>query len=1353
MAKRLYDEGTAVSSDPNACQPSPPERQEKLLWLAVELLGDLLRSTPSSMDETLASVLQELGHNHLFDHGFVYRVCNAKGDGPLAKSQQWSGTVERERPEALAEQVLSLLRTHGLIDGPLEISVRNAVVHGVDLSAQLKRLDLATLLLIPLCGPAGCLGCVGFGNAQPDRSFTEPEIKLLHSLADAMGAAMIRANDALDLANARAEITQSHDRLKTTLGALSELVLEVDSAGRYVGVYTADEAQMMVSPQDLIGKLHEEVMPAEIAALNRRAMAEVDETGRAGPHPFWADTPRGRRRYTVTVTPRAPDRPGGESGYVFVARDTTEEWRLATKAERLGLIAHRMTDLVMVIGVDSRIEWVNPAFEARTGWSLDEVRGRTPSSVLHANATDQTEVRRVDAEMTAGRPIRTELLNRTRNGELFWTEIDMQPLRDNKGRLTGYVSIETDITERKQHAEALERLAREATEARARLEMAVEALPDAFVYFDAEDRLVLCNTRYRGMFRHFGHRIENGSHFEDVTRALALSGEVPDAVGSEDEWVAQRLEDHQKATGSYDHKIGGKWVRSIERETPDGGRVGMRIDITEVKNAERRLADIIYGAQAGTWEWHIPLGENHINERWAEIVGYTIEELAPLTIGTWERLVEPADLVAAKSKLEQVFARKVDQFEYELRMRHKDGHWVWVMSRGRVARWSHDGKPEIMAGVHIDITALKRAEDRLEEIIDAAEAGTWELDLITGNKRVNERWTEMMGYTPDELAHLPHFGFRDLIHPDDLDLLIQQHHTLLNHENDRFANEIRMRHKDGHWIWILSRGRVTLRDETGQPLKLAGIHLDITERMRLQSQLTAERDYLARLMDTSVSGITALDESGHIMFANRGAENILGLSASAIRGTRYDDPFWNIAALDGTPLDVDALPFKRVMAEGSSVRNIRFSIGWPDGTRRMLSVNAAPINAEGLSVRVVCSIIDITEQVSAEKKLRDAAEKAEMANRSKSLFLANMSHEIRTPLNGVLGMAQILESEISDARQLEMLATIRMSGESLLQVLNDVLDMSKIEAGKLTLERDTFNPGEIARQIESVHNVIAHEKNLTLHVSIEPRANALRLGDPGRIAQILHNLIGNAIKFTETGDVRLTIGVDEADALLLRIEDTGIGMTDEQVARVFEDFEQADGTVTRRFGGTGLGMSIVKRLVELMGGKITVSSALNVGTEVTVTLPLAMGKELTAATKPGATGSVVGLRVLAADDNHTNRIILGSMMAKLGVNVVLAEDGRAAVNAWEADRFDLYLLDISMPELDGIGALSELRARERQAGQSARPAIALTANVMSHQVEEYARAGFTSYLGKPFRRDDLLTEMSKAMSLCCKADH
>ena len=374
--------------------------------------------------------------------------------------------------------------------------------------------------------------------------------------------------------------------------------------------------------------------------------------------------------------------------------------------------------------------------------------------------------------------------------------------------------------------------------------------------------------------------------------------------------------------------------------------------------------------------------------------------------------------------------------------------------------------------------------------------------------------------------------------------------------------------------------------------------------------------------------------------------------------------------------------------------------------------------------------VDVTE-------LHDARERAEEASRSKSLFLANMSHEIRTPLNGILGMADILAGDLNDPDQARTARTIRESGETLLSILNDILDMSKIEAGKLELEQQTFAPSDLARRVGSLHRLRAEQKGLSF-VKDFAEGLPLRLGDPHRISQILHNLLGNAVKFTEHGGVILRISGGKGEPLLIEVEDTGIGMSPEQSARIFDDFEQADLSMTRRYGGTGLGLSIVRRLISMMGGGIAIDTEPGRGTTVRVTLPLpTVGASPRPQDTVEASADLHGVRALVTDDNPINLQIIDAFLKRMGVETVLVENGQLAVDTWEPGRFDLLCLDIAMPELDGMAALNAIRKRAALAKTAAPPAIAVTANAMSHQVDEYLKAGFAAHLPKPVRRADL----------------
>ncbi len=510
-----------------------------------------------------------------------------------------------------------------------------------------------------------------------------------------------------------------------------------------------------------------------------------------------------------------------------------------------------------------------------------------------------------------------------------------------------------------------------------------------------------------------------------------------------------------------------------------------------------------------------------------------------------------------------------------------------------------------------------------------------------------------------------------------------------------------------------------------------------------QDDLARERAFLQGIVSASATGFVVLSDEGRIIYANDAAEAVLGVPVSFMLGELYNSPKWRLTDLDGKPLKDSDEPFVIVRDTGRMVQNHRIALHCDDGLR-YASINAAPISAAtGQSASVVYAVTDVTALVLAEQAREAALEEAHRANISKSNFLAKMSHEIRTPLNGVLGISEILAETVTDAASQQMIGVLRNSGGLLMGIINDLLDMSKIEADALELELIPFRLRDLARRTEEVHTLRAAEKGLSFSVAIDDPDDSLRMGDAQRLAQVLHNLIGNAIKFTSQGHVTVRIMALDSQTVRLEVEDTGIGMTSEQAGRVFDPFSQADSSISRRFGGTGLGMSIVKRLTEMMGGSVRLTSVPDQGTTITVDLPLAVA---TSVNDRRAVPRVVPvadkialppLSVLAADDNKTNQMILGIMLGQLGAHVTMADDGPSALTQFAAGKFDLLVLDISMPGMDGVQLLQAIRAQEVERNLPRTPALAFTANAMSHQIESYRAAGFDDCVTKPLKRQDL----------------
>ncbi|MBU9697908.1 PAS domain-containing protein [Rhodobacteraceae bacterium HSP-20] len=645
--------------------------------------------------------------------------------------------------------------------------------------------------------------------------------------------------------------------------------------------------------------------------------------------------------------------------------------------------------------------------------------------------------------------------------------------------------------------------------------------------------------------------------------------------------------------------------------------------------------------------------------------------------------------------------------------------------------------------------ALLLAERRLRDVIEGAQVGTWTWDFDSVGQLVNDVWAEMLGYAAGELNQITYETWSRLIHPDDKDWVEAELTRCTSGERDSYEAEYRMRHKSGHWIWVLDRARVVRRKADGSPKVMAGIQIEISEQKSREAALLRAKQELEEalaLRDTAEQRFTDIaavtdgwfweqDQDLRFTYLSH-TEHVerLGLTGDTVIGkTRVE---W----LEAHPEVKASADWATILAAQQSrvpFRNFVYRAPYSEGgEERWFRISGQPVfDAAGqfLGYRGVGS--DVTELYLAKAR-------AEEASRTKSMFLANMSHEIRTPLNGVLGMAEVLDATLTDPEHRRMIGTIRRSGESLLNILNDILDMSKIEAGKLELETVPFSPVEMAERVEDLHRLKAEEKGLDFEVLVSTGAELHRMGDPFRVQQILHNLISNAIKFTDRGEVTVEVSGRRGTSLVFEVRDTGIGMNKQEIARLHEEFRQADSSVTRRFGGTGLGMAITRTLVSRMGGDITVTSAPGVGTQVRVELPLPVTDVMSDA-PPSSTagaeseGRLDGVRVLAADDNGTNRSVLELMLKRSGAEVTTVGDGLQALHAWEPGKFDVVLLDIAMPVMDGKAALEGIRAKEQAAGAARLPIIAVTANAMSHQIVEYLIWGFDSCVSKPLTMADV----------------
>jgi signal transduction histidine kinase/ActR/RegA family two-component response regulator len=394
---------------------------------------------------------------------------------------------------------------------------------------------------------------------------------------------------------------------------------------------------------------------------------------------------------------------------------------------------------------------------------------------------------------------------------------------------------------------------------------------------------------------------------------------------------------------------------------------------------------------------------------------------------------------------------------------------------------------------------------------------------------------------------------------------------------------------------------------------------------------------------------------------------------------------------------------------------------------------APPVLIVAAAVALLVTAVYVLRTVSVR-----ALKQARQASAAKTAFLANMSHEIRTPLNGVLGMADAMAREPLPEAQLERLRVIQSSGRALLGLLNQVLDLSKIEAGKLDLEEGVLDLDKVLHDLAAGYEPVCAEKGLSFQLDIEPELAGAWRADPMRVRQILTNLISNAVKFTDAGQVVVTARSD-AGQVVVEVIDSGCGIAADRLASVFESFAQADASTTRRYGGTGLGLAIARQLAELMGGTLSVVSAVGEGSTFTLRMPLERLDAQAAAAAERAPAAPDGrLRILAAEDHATNQMVLRTLLTQLGLDVHIVGDGAEAVEAWSAAEWDVILMDIQMPVMDGPAATQEIRARERAEGRRRTPILALTANALSHQTRAYLAGGMDGVVTKPIEAASLI---------------
>lgn len=669
-----------------------------------------------------------------------------------------------------------------------------------------------------------------------------------------------------------------------------------------------------------------------------------------------------------------------------------------------------------------------------------------------------------------------------------------------------------------------------------------------------------------------------------------------------------------------------------------------------------------------------------------------------------------------------------------------------------------DNNRTAWTGLFTDITAektqdatLKENQKRIRDLISAVPGAVFyyqiSSDGVASLPFVSEGILDLFCISAEQAMENPDL-LRGLVHEEDRPRLAREFQE--SHQNlTPIDTKVRINHPSRGEIWISSSAIPRLISDGS--VVWTGLFSDITDMVRVRERIEDQERFLRQVINASPNLIVVRDYEGRFVLANDQAIRIYGKPVEALES---GEPEYR--GLDSAHTIRIQEEDRNIIDSGKEVyipqRNVRYA----DGTVRTLQIVKSRL--PGLKSRpnqLLVVATDITERVQVEEELKFARNQAESAATAKSEFLANMSHEIRTPMNGVLGMMEILLDTELDATQREYGEIIHRSAKSLLAIINDILEISKLDSGKVELVETPVSPAKLAEEICAVHIPNANKKGIRISSEAEFALNEIYLCDSLRLGQVLHNLVANAVKFTHEGEVLVRGSVvsdtDSEQTIRFEVRDSGIGIVEEAQSQIFETFTQADASITKRFGGTGLGLSIVKRIVDRMGGRLWVQSKFGVGTSFFVELPMRRAEVQTAITPPavGVTtdNSHREANILLVEDNAVNQKVAVKIIEKLGHLVDIAEDGEVALRKLQSKRYDLIFMDCMMPVMDGLEATRQIRSWEKLTGDH-QPIVAMTANALSGDAEKCFEAGMDGYLAKPFQK----AEVSQMIEIWARKD-
>ncbi len=1029
---------------------------------------------------------------------------------------------------------------------------------------------------------------------------------------------------------------------------------------------------------------------------------------------------------------------------------------IALEYASLAAAVEQAADSIVVTDIGGKIQYVNPAFTAMTGYTADEAVGRNPR-VLKSGLHSKVFYKDLWDTILSGQVWRGRLTNRRKNGTIYHEEMRVAPILGLNGEIVSFIAVKRDITER-----------RAGEESQAFLAAIVENSEDSIIACTPEGTIRAFN---RGAEAVFGYSAQEviGQHMYML---------VPPERSTALEHLAEKLRKGERFSeyeGFCLRKDGCKIEVSITGfpiRNSDGEVIAISNilrDITERKQSERQLREseerfraIFEDAPVGMYVAGPDGRLIQVNEAACRMLGYSEQEMLAKF---WPDLCHPDDMAEAMRRKRQLLNHGAKIAEAERRFLHHNGTAVWCQITISLLG-SGEGIPPCSVVHMVDITerkqaemALRESEERFRSMADSSPSMMWVSNAEGELTFINRVYREFSGFTCEDVQA---GKWRSLLHPDDAPDYLAAFDSAIR-ERTSFSAEGRVLRVDGEWRLVGSRGEPRFSPQL-EYLGHIGLQADITDRKKAEKDRQFQHSLIRTIHEVSLDGILVVDADGIVVSHNNRFLDVWQIQPSDISKSPVgvlDQPVLS-AVLERV---TDSVAFSARVLElyAHPEMNDQCEIALKDG-RTLERYSTSLRNDAGEYLARAWFFRDITERKKVENELRESnrqlqeattranelALEAASASQAKSEFLANMSHEIRTPMNGVLGMTgMLLDSELG-AEQRHWAEVVDACAKSLLTVIDDILDFSKIEAGKLEIDIVDFNLRALMEDFAEMMAGRIGEKPLEFVCAVAPDVSALLRGDPGRLRQVLLNLASNAFKFTHQGEVviRVTLIVESETDVSLRFSarDTGIGIPASKLQMLFTSFTQVDASTTRQYGGTGLGLAISKQLVELMGGSIGVESQEGVGSEFWFTLRLAKqesDKQVDAPSVP-----VRDQRILVVDDNAANREVLTAQLQSWGADVTAVQDGPAALACLRdaiaaGKQFQLVVLDMMMPGMDGETLGIEILADE---ALKKTPLVMMTSMGQRGDAQHFKEIGFSAYLIKPVRQSDLLDCLTKVLT-------